>query len=390
VTQIEDLVRQALAATPTAPSSTDPLAALDRRVRRARRMIAAGACAVTAAVAAAIVVPLAVLGGDGSPNSVKVVTPPTPNPSAPEGTSVLWPSGAIWTSTADRQQWLLYTSGSDYYVGRVADGSVHEPVKVQLPADYVVTGENVVWVVGGGDGGSAGSRLTAIDTRTGDVVTRAFDHVQLSYAATAHDSLYVVQSDATGQAVDRVDLVDGAVSVVASSPFDQPEEIVTTSDDHVWVHTAKHFVELIPDPAGFHQGATARWDGQLNGPAGLSVWTYADNRLDCLDAVHEDAAPSLSQGCRLSMGGDVGQAVGSVDTGLFVSIVGGLHGASDVGIAWFDSNDVQAKDSAPWGPTAYLSGVQAITMARDPSGGVDYVDDHGQLVHWDPAGAGSR
>lgn len=389
MTQIEDLVRQALAQTPAAPASTDPLAALDRRVRRARRRLAVAAGAVTAAVAAAVVVPLAVLGDNGKPSNVGVVNPPTPKASAPTGTTTLWDNGAIWVSTADRQQWLLYTNGPDYYVGRVADGSVREPVKVQLPADYVVTGENVVWVVGGGDGGPTGSRLTAIDTRTGDVVTRAFDHVELSYATTAGDSLYIVQTDSVGQAVDRVDLVGGAVSVVASKVFDQLEEIVTTSDDHVWVHTAGHFVELVPDVSGFHEGASARWGGQLNGPAGRSVWTYADNRLDCLDAVHEDAAPSLSQGCRLYMGGDVGQAVGSVDTGLFVSIVSGLDAAPDVGIGWFDSHDVQAKNSQPWGPTAYLSGVQVITMARDPAGGVDYVDDQGQLVHWDPA-AGSR
>src|SRR5207237_10460451 len=34
--------------------------------------------------------------------------------------------------------------------------------------------------------------------------------------------------------------------------------------------------------------------------------------------------------------------------------------------------------------TASIKGVQVITMMADPTGGVDYVDDQGQLIRWGP------
>src|SRR3954453_6440720 len=117
VTDIEELVRDALAATPMASPTTDPLAALDRRVRRARRRLAAGAGVVAAVIVAAVVVPVAFLGGNGSPKSVGVVRHPTPKPGTPAGTTTLWQDGAIWVSDADGQQWLLFTQGGDYFVG---------------------------------------------------------------------------------------------------------------------------------------------------------------------------------------------------------------------------------------------------------------------------------
>ena len=34
--------------------------------------------------------------------------------------------------------------------------------------------------------------------------------------------------------------------------------------------------------------------------------------------------------------------------------------------------------------TASIKGVQVIAMSSDPVGGVDYVDDQGNLIHWQP------
>src|SRR4051812_32668706 len=122
MTQIEDLLRQALAETPTTPSVTDPLSAIDGRLRRARRTMVAGTSIAAAAVAAAVVVPLMTLGG-GSTSKVEVGNSPTPTPTpsaastattAPSSqqTEVLWANGAIWASAAaGRRPWLLYQDG---------------------------------------------------------------------------------------------------------------------------------------------------------------------------------------------------------------------------------------------------------------------------------------
>ena len=76
MTPIEELLREALSATPTPESTTDPIGTLDRRIRRARRRLAASAGVVAVAVAVAIVVPLTVTGGGaGKPGSISVVTP---------------------------------------------------------------------------------------------------------------------------------------------------------------------------------------------------------------------------------------------------------------------------------------------------------------------------
>jgi hypothetical protein len=212
-----------------------------------------------------------------------------------------------------------------------------------------------------------------------------------THVAAVGDSLYVVAEKDGGSLVERFRTTRHQTFELASTtPVPDAGEIVATDDGHLWVRSEKQLVELIPTSTGVELGATARWDGALNGAAGTGVWTYRDSRLDCLDAAHADVSPSLAQGCRLTMGGDVGTALGSPDTGLYVSIDGGLTNADAVGIAWFSPRDIQARNSTAWGPTDYLAGPLVRSMVMDPQGGVDYVDSHGALNHWDPGAAESR
>jgi len=396
VTPIEELVRQALAETPTATTTTDPMAALDRRVRRARRWLAAGAGAAAAAIVAAVVVPLAVLGGNGTAKSVGVADPTpstSPSASAPPGVTVLRSSGAISVSaTRGEQAWVLYRDSQnldDNYVAQVSpDGGVSHDIQVAGPADFVVSGEQTVWVVGSNDDGSE-ALISAVDPFFSPPVGEMVLHGQvLTHAVAVGDSLYVVAEKDSGSVVERFRTTrHQAFELASTTPVPDAGQIVATDDGHLWVRSGSKFVELVPTKTGVEVGATARWDGELNGAAGAGVWTYDDYRLDCLDAAHADMSPSLAQGCRLTMGGDVGAALGSPETGLYAAIVGDLTNADAVGIAWFTPQDIQGRNSNSWGPTDYLRGPLVRSMALDPRGGVDYVDDQGVLNHWDPASA---
>lgn len=383
MTPIEDLLREALAATPEPAPSTDPLGTLDRRLRRARRRLAAGAGVVAAVVAAAIVVPLTVGGGGGAPRSVQVVTPqpsatPTPPPS---GTTALWTGDAVWATTSPSgTRWLLYTDADTQSWVTAVTGRRETPVRVDSAADYVVASDRVVWVIRSGDGGQNTSELTAFDT-TGKkaYASMALPTTALSFSAAVGDSLYVDASDASGSAVRRYDFRAGDIKLVATHPVAQAAEIVATRGGQLWVHSGKHLVELAPTADGFDVKSPVSWgDGAMfaptlprSGPDG--VWAYDGSRLIGLMPSALSGCVSCAEGDRVAVAGRPNAVVETPD-GLYVAIPG-------VGLDYYSPN---ALGSGETPVTASIKGVQVITMTADPVAGVDYVDDQGNLIRWDP------
>lgn len=374
MTQIEDLVRQALAETPAPTTSTDPLATLDRRVRRARRRLAAGAGVVTAVVAAAVAVPLAVLGGDGSPNSLEVARTPSPAP-LPSGTTALWTDHAVSSATdSSGRRWVLYKDGDHNYVQPVGPGT-NKLTSVQSPADYLLENGDTLWVVGT-------SRVTAIDTHSGTSATMELP--QVSDAAVIQDSLYVLDSAVPQGAVARIDFTDTGMDETDFKPLPDAQGIVATSQGHMWVHAGDQLVELTPIPGGFTVGKGVQWgSGAILAPtvprsAPDGVWAYDGSRLITLMPANLAGCLSCAEGYRIAV---PGQPTNVVETpeGLFVAVPG-------TGLLFY------AKDALSTGTTvtASLSGVQVASLTADPGHGVDYVDDQGRLIQWDPAGAGSR
>src|SRR5690348_3908166 len=139
MTQIEDLLREALASTPTTSTTVDPLGAIDRRVRTARRWIAAGGVAVAAAVVAAVVVPIAVLGGgNGAPSSVGIAGSPSTVISVSAA-----PNGVVWD---------LVDNGSGIFSVGENGEAASQFVRVQGPAQSVFAGPQTIWVIGSQDG----------------------------------------------------------------------------------------------------------------------------------------------------------------------------------------------------------------------------------------------
>ena len=81
---VEDLLRQSLQEIPAETTIGDPLGELDRRVRRARRRLAVGGGVATAAVIAAVVVPLTLVSS-GDRAGVQIGGHPTPTATSPRG-----------------------------------------------------------------------------------------------------------------------------------------------------------------------------------------------------------------------------------------------------------------------------------------------------------------
>lgn len=381
MTQIEDLVREALASTPNPPATTDPLGGIDRRVRRARRRLAAGAGVVTVVIAAAIVIPLTV-GGGGTPRNVQVVTPqPSATPSPPPaGTTALWTGTAVWASTSPSgQRWLLYNDGGQDYVTRVS-GKTEKPVAIAASADYLLAGDNVIWTVGDGGAGQSVSRIAALDVRTGQVRIRTFDPGQhLSFGAVIGDYLFVDVSDGSGDHVDALYADGDQIKTYASRPEPHAAEMVLDGGA-IWVHAGDNLQELFVSERGIDVGPRVPWgSGQIFAPAlprsagPQGIWAYDGSRLIGLMPSALSQCVSCAEGDRVTVPGKPSSVVEEKD-GLYVAVPGsGLY---------FYSADALGSGATP--VTASIKGVQVITLTADPVGGVDYVDDQGNLIHWQP------
>ena len=385
MTPIEDLVREALASMPEPVPSTHPLGSLEGRVRRARRRLAAGAGVVAAVIAAAIVIPLTV-GGGGARSSVQVVTPQpsvTPSP-PPPGTTALWTRDAIWASTSPSgQRWLLYSQYGQDYLTRVS-GKKEKPIVVgESPADYIVATDKVVWVIGTSSGNGAGARsyLTAVLTSTGAAIP--MQEPQLSYAAAVGGSLYAVETDPKNGDVfvDRFDADNSGAGMTWSKPVGNAQEIVATLQQRLWIHEKTHLTELIPRPGGFEFGPQVPWgSGPLLAPALTrsggpgAVWAYDGSRLIALMPSALSGCVSCAEGARVTVPGKPSSVVEEKD-GLYVAVPG-------AGLYYYSPDSLGSGETPV---SASIKGVQVTSVSADPAGGVDYVDDQGNLIHWQPA-----
>ena len=384
MTPLEDLLREALASTPEPSPSTDPIGTLDRRVRRARRRLAASAGVVAAAIAVAIVVPLTVTGGGaGKPGSISVVTPPTEQPSPPPpGTTVLAAPDALWVAAAPAGgRWLLRQhTGGDYYVAQLGPGGLPgEGFTAPAPADYILPGDNVVWVVGDGGPGQAVSRISAVDVRKGHVAIRTFYPGQhLGFGAVIGDYLFVDVSNDAGDQVEVFQLDGDRIKDFASRSVPRAAEMVVAGGA-IWVHSGDKLVELFLSERGIDPGVTVPWGtGPMFAPTlprtgQDGVWAYDGSRLIGLMPKALSGCLSCAEGDRVTVPGKPNAVVEAQD-GLYVAVPGsGLY---------YYSPDALGAGETP--VTASIKGVQVITMTADPTGGVDYVDDQGQLIRWDP------
>jgi hypothetical protein len=304
---------------------------------------------------------------------------------------VLWPSGAISVSVdSDGRSWLLYDNGSSghNYIGRLEERRVAMPTEVPAPADYVAAGDNVIWVVFRGAGGTGASRLTAVDARTGQVAMESLEQVALRSAVVSHDGLYVETVDPTGEHVALFGLNGGRIVAQGSVDVAGAGQMAVTQEGHVWVAswvTAAQLTELVPNGGSLERGVTVDGPDSIYGPTGAastgdSLWASDRKRIISLTPKDLATCVSCAEGLRLDATDYPSAVVTAGDGSVFVATLFD-------GIAYYSAENVQHGGSAP---DETLDESYAPDLSPDPSGGVDYVDRHDRLIRWDPARAESR
>ena len=391
---IEDLLREALTTTPAPTPTVDPLGGLDRRIRRARRWMATGAGIGVAAVTAAVVVPLATVGGTQAGNLQYGHQSPSPSATASgiPGLQVIdvWQqSGAAAVASGDGGLWALTIGGTSTPEGDAVqqfnpvDGRrIGSPIAVPSPADFISVGLNRVWVYGGGDGAYGDlSVISAIDPANGHVETLRI-HGKGGPQAMVFASQQAFVSLAVANEVVSVGGVTGPLA--EGQPVavpGQPTSMVVMNDGSVWVDESLNRKWAHLDVAEGHSKllGTVDWNAPIFGLSPHnSVWTR-DTRLIEINPASLSQCVSCAYGARIPTPGRPTAVAATDSGGLFV--VTDASAGQRGGIAYYTAQDVQRESNSP---SAFLAVDGVYWLAADPAGGVVYVDGTSRLAHWVP------
>jgi hypothetical protein len=297
---IETLLRDALDSVP-APRTADPRQQIARRVRRVRTQRRVGVVLGVAAIAAAVIAPVTLLGGSsGQPHAVFATTPPHSatwklTDLSPEG--VTYAADSVWVSGSGT------SSTPRWYVDRLdpATGDRLMHIDVPGPINFVSTGLGYVWAYGGGDGAYPKSSIVLLDPSTGHFVaakTIAADQGGPSSVAFARDSAWFVLSDS--REIARARLTDAGnlkVTTVALPQGQDNPSIAATGDGTVWVGPVNgQVVKVVPQGRfGLRLSMSSGWPGRMLATGGThSIWTTEaaspKSRVSLL-------SPALLKGC---------------------------------------------------------------------------------------------
>lgn len=400
MSQIEELLREALAQTPTTATTVDPVGALDRRVRRARRRLAVGSGVAAIAVVVAVLVPLAALRGHGT-NRLQVAHTPTPTPSTRSGSGAeVWVKAphARGVATGDDGSgsdgvWGLVEgkSGADQVAHFDAEGVVDKHFDVPGPVDFISVGLGYVWAYGGGDGAYGDlSVVNRVDPATGKLSTLHIHGKGAPYSMVFTAQSALVALSAANQ-VARVSGVTGSLGVhQAVRVPGQPTDMVAAGDGTVWVREslAKKWAQLDVADGKLAVKQTVSWAGPLFGFShDDTVWTSdSKTRIVEITPSYLSSAVSAAYGRRIATPRQPLAVVAEADGGGIYVATGSYDGTANpesVGISYYSDDAVQAEDGRA---TARLVGVAAMWIAAAPDGGVLIVTQDGQLEHWNPVG----
>jgi hypothetical protein len=381
---VEQQLREALSEipAPTVPVH-DPLVAVDRRVRRARRRIAVAAAAGVAAVVAAVVVPLATTTSNGH-DGLQVGKSPTPAPSVsnPPGVTTLSAPGPVLSVSANAAG-AVYALGSwqvsdgAAFVGVVKGRQVTDPVTVQGPAHQVIADGATAWVIGTDSKGR--SRLSVVShlitTTDGALPGRIIS------ATAANSSLYLLTASQQGLEVDRFIANKSGLGLTDFHPIPYAKRLVTDFAGQAWVQTDKELIPLQPQAQSFSLGTPVSWKGPVYGPASPSgVWAY-DGRLIQLTPALLATGTSVAEGWRLDTT-DVPSAALSAPDGTYYAVTSAADNSGN-GVFYYSKRSMS--DGAAK-PDAALTGSGVTSLAPAPGGGVLVVRGGGTLQQWRPAG----
>jgi len=387
MTDIEELVRESLrTAPPVAPSSSDPLGLVSRRVRRARALWGGGAAAVIAVVVAAVVVPLSLRDSAGE-RLVPTRPSPTASPVARHGVTT-WDKMAVAVAAGDGYLWEVRrdpaaNDGSGFLVK--VDPATHESLQqwdVRAPFDFMTYGLGHAWVWGGGDGGYPDGLLQTFDVSTSD----GCPCTSTGYHGAGFGDVTFLGGHAWATAGSQVwEMAPGGGRLWSHSfgPGSAPGRVVAVG--------GRLFVQLSPTSM---QQLIPEGDGV---GARLGVTSMVSDAVEVLLGVQGTDMLLVSTGRDVEQwrryGADVvGNAVlesgvGHVATlpsgDLVVSTLGFEDGTVQPAL-WFVSRGPDGLLCPACAVGKIVDDVSVVSLVANPAGGVDYVLDDGTAGHWQP------
>lgn len=392
MTQLDDLLRDALRSdVPASTGGADPVAQIERRVRRARVWLVSAATVSALVVAAGIAVPLAMVK-PAHRSTDRVLSAPAPTQDAQH--IAWWPgtAGAATPVVGGGYAWTLARAATPDDVGVVAQrdastGQLVASIDVPGPAEWLAFGLDRVWVAGGGDASNpdAGA-ISMIDPATKAVTTHHYaDRSRPSGVAFAGGIAWFGLYSS-----DRVDgfrpdaQLDPAVSVRVPGG---PADVIATGEGRLWVHTIDNaqIVDVdVTDAKHPAVGKSYPWSGRLfaAGPAG-TIWTTDGQRVVLLTPALLKSGTSVATGTRIATPGAPFWVTPSAGGGLWVIL--SVDSSPPWSIGYYSPASLRAADPQP-DATAKVSA--AVVGMDDPdSGGLLFVAAAGAGV-WSPPEAG--
>jgi hypothetical protein len=376
MSQIEDLLRQALTEMPVTPTVADPLTRIDVRVRRARRRLALGAGVAAAAVVAAVVVPLATIG-TGRSQGVQVAK--TPSPSTGSTATVWLNAGAHGVTSGDLlgRSWVIVDAahGRRQLLQLSPTGRPAPRFGVPQASDFAEGRNGIVWVWGGGDGGYPTPVVTWVDTIKGRSHSIQLPGLEVVGLVIAEDgSAYV----GTSTGIEHLTVTSHGLVDRNLEATPHASAIAGTATARLWLQAGRTLWAF--DPAGsapMQPAGHTTWNGKLLGTAydGRRLWVQTSpHSIGILDPTAHASGVGGSVGPELELSGPATQVIADPGGGLFVLL---QHG----GVDYFSAQAITA--AGP--PTASLPRSYDVeTMAVTLDGGVDLSTFSGRLLHWRP------
>jgi hypothetical protein len=386
VIDIRELLRET-----TADLEVDAVGAVGR-VQRAvsrRRRFQVTTLGVVAAVALAIVIPVAAAQHNGG-GHVRAGRTPGPSPSAgtahrqlvqhwaPDDGGVTSGFGAVWAiqccggSTAP--SWV------DKLDSR--DGSQVAHISVPGPTTSIAAGAGRIWTIGATDGGRSAISVINPFSRKATTLRLSDPRAEPDHIAFAQGSAWV-----TFNSLNQVWRLTPTASGIARSVLDvsgTPDSIATTGHGQLWVARLagkQRLTRIAITGASAHLGETVRWNGFLYSPAeGALLASSGEHTILFLSPQDLSGCLACAQSSNIVVpGSEIYGAIWTV-RGLFVSTFGNPVSGS-LGRTYFWSRHA-IRDTEEM-PTAQVRGGGSLAPDGD---GVVIGTGEGGITHWVPAG----
>jgi hypothetical protein len=281
------------------------------RMRRRRRTLWTGSAIVVVSIAA-----IAVVGRDDSAQSNRIdvldganttaPSPPATTPTTSDPASVPAAPGSIEGLAVGRdggELWLVRSDIGAVQRHRVDNGRLAELLSsfVVPGLDRVAVGADAVWAFGDSDA-TGGGEICAIDPTSGQPIGGHAGDGTIAPRGIAFAGGATWITDAANDRVVRMQLIGDRVQSESVAVGDEPQEIVVTGNNELWVREAGDGTIARIDTERLVVAQRHTWTGALFAPDGAdAIWAADGGRIVSLTPRALAVGQSVALGARLDV-----------------------------------------------------------------------------------------